>query len=371
MASDRSTRSLAALTGASTSRVLNLAAIAMANADNPEHASAPFFSTPAMNSAILLKHRVRSDETYSFADTRQVATKIIVPFDNKDLRAGGRSFFVDQRGYHDALRNIGNYGNREMERDLNVLRVVGALPSLDPFLLREQLRGHAIECADCYFAISPADQQRMHDYVSAEIRKLIQLATGGDAEGQSSAARLAAALLSTLVDEKLEPLRRTLMMNPADFREGVFSWRGFLYYKWTMEKFWPEVVDALRAIRAMRPTGKVTGEQRSFLDATQRAIIEKVQSSGQAVRRILGVYDAAYDDLVRNQLPATFRDFLRNAPHLFVDLGEKVGVMSHIASFWSYRFPKGANATVDADELTGIFQDFSSGFSASVPGVHG
>ena len=60
-----------------------------------------------------------------------------------------------------------------------VLRILNALPSLDPFLLREHLRGHGIDCAECYFEISPADRQRMHDYVAREIRKLIELATGG------------------------------------------------------------------------------------------------------------------------------------------------------------------------------------------------
>jgi hypothetical protein len=370
LANDRSHRSLTALIGASTSRVLNLAAIAAANADKPEHKAAPFFTASVMNSAILLKHRVRSDETYMFADSRSVATKIIVPFDLVDLRSGGRSFFVDQRGYHDALREIGHYNGREMEHDLEVLRIVNSLPSLDPFLLREQLRAHGIECAECYFAISPADQKRMHEYVAAEIRKLINLATGGGgggASGESSTSRLVAALLSNAVDEKLEPLRQTLGMSTGDFREGVFSWRGFLYYKWCMEKFWPDIIGVLKAIKSVQPIGKLDSEQRAFLGFSQRNIIERVRDGGLSVKKILGVYDEAYDDLVRNQLPKTFRDFLLNAPHLFVELGEKVGLMTHIVSFWSYRFPDKASLNIDAEELTTIFQDFSSGFSAVTP----
>ena len=56
-------------------------------------------SRPSSTSAFLLKHRTRADETYLFASPRAVATKIIIPFDLTDLRAGGRSLFVDQRGY--------------------------------------------------------------------------------------------------------------------------------------------------------------------------------------------------------------------------------------------------------------------------------
>jgi hypothetical protein len=59
----------------------------------------------------------------------------------------------------------------------------------------------------------------------------------------------------------------------------------------------------------------------------------------------------------------TFRDFLLSAPHLFVNLGEKIGVISHIVSFWRFRFPDKASLTVDGEELSMIFQDFISGFT--------
>jgi hypothetical protein len=372
LAVDRTIRYLSALSGASTSRVLNLAAISAANAENAEHKNSPFFNSNVINSSILLKHRVRSDETHLFADTRPVATKIIVPFDVKDLRSGGRSFFIDQRGFHETLRDIGNYGEGSLERDLEVLRVINGLPSLDPFLLREHLRAHSIECADCYFEISRADQQRMYDYVALEIRKLINLATGDSKGSQSSTARLVAALLSTEVDEKLEPLRQTLGMSSADFREGVFSWRGFLYYKWCMEKLWPEIISVLREVRSVQPVGALDSERRTFLRASQQSIIEKVRDGGQSVKKILAVYDEAYADLVSNQAPKTFRDFLLSAPHLFLELGEKMGAISHIVSFWRFRFPPKSRLTVDAEELSTIFTDFLQSFSSgdSKPGAY-
>ena len=50
----------------------------------------------------------------------------------------------------------------------------------------------------------------------------------------------------------------------------------------------------------------------------------------------------AFADLVANQSPKTFRDFLLCAPYMFLELGEKLGAISHIVSFWRYRFPAGA-----------------------------
>ena len=364
MSSDRSIRFLGALGRASTSRVLNLFRIAADNSGSAEYAAKPLFVSPVINKAFLLKHRLRADESYLFNAPRSVATKVIIPFDASDLRAGGRSLFVEQRGYEDMLRQAGNYSSVSLERDLMVLRLLNTIPSLDPFLLREHLRNNKIDVAPCYFAISEGDQERMYRFVSGEMSKLIVLAGGGD----SASNRLVSAMLSNTVDEKLEPLRLTLGLTGDDFREGVFSWRGFLYYKWSMGAFWPDVMGVLREINKIQPIGALTPEQKVFLTSARRNIIEMVRDSGNHVTRALAVYDSSFADLVTHQAPKTFRDFLLSAPYMFLELGEKLGAISHIVSFWRYRFPKGAVSNIDAEELSAIFQDFSGSFGDKVSG---
>jgi hypothetical protein len=360
VATDRSIHFLSALGSASTSRVLNLFSIANDNANNPEYLEKPLFLSPVINKCFLFKHRTRADESYLFPVPKTMATKIIIPFDAKDLRAGGRAFFVDQRGYIDILRAAGNYNAERLERDMSVLRLLSAVPSLDPFLLREQLRNHQIDVASDYFAISAGDQERMHNFASQEMSRVAALA-GGDVNS-GSGNRLVSAMLSNQIDEKLDPLRLTLGLTGNDFREGIFSWRGFLYYKWSMGKFWPNVMGVLREISTVTPHGPVTDEQKTFLATTRRNIIEMVRDNGQHVNKSLAVYDTAFRDLVANQTPKTFRDFLRSAPYMFLEMGEKLGAISHIVSFWRYRFPPNTPARVDAQELSAIFHDFASGF---------
>jgi hypothetical protein len=362
LSNDRTVRFLHALGGATTSRLLNLGRIAKTAKDDPEHAEKPMFRSPVINSAFILKHRMRSDETYLFNSVRSVATKVIVPFDLNDLRAGGRSIFIEQRGFEDSLRQVGNYNPENLVRDLTVLRLMNNIPSLDPFLLREHLRNNEIDVAPCYFEISAGDQKRMHDFTAFELSRLIQLAGGGGGGNDASTSRLVSALLSSQVDEKLEPLRLTLGLTGNDFREGVFSWRGFLYYKWSMNQFWPDVMKVLRELKEIRPHGAVSSEQSAYLTAAKRTIIEMVRDNGQHVDKVLEVYDTSFHDLVAHQAPKTFRDFLLSAPYMFLELGEKMGAISHIVSFWRYRFPPGSPKHIDAEELSIIFQDFTSGF---------
>ena len=84
--------------------------------------------------------------------------------------------------------------------------------------------------------------------------------------------------------------------------------------------------------------------------------------------KALAVYDPAFNDLVAHQTPKTFRDFLLRRPYMFLEMGEKLGAISHIVSFWRYRFPPGGPANIDAEELAAIFQDFSSGFGEKIQG---
>ena len=362
---DRSVRYLSALGGASTSRVLNLMAIARANADNPDHKGKPLFASPVFNRAMILRHRVRGDESYLFDARRSVATKIIVPFDDSDLKLGGRSFFIDQRGYQETMREFGNYrDDNGFERDLEILRLIDGVPSLDPFLLREHLRMNQFDVGDSYFEISPADRKRMHEFTAKNIQGLISLATqsANSRSHAASTSKLVAALLSSEVDEKLEPLRLTLGMDGDDFREGVFSWRGFLYYKWSMKDFLPQIGNVMRELRSIRPSNVQSIEAGLYITDAKKRIADSVRAAGQDVTASLKTYDTAYNQLVANSNPKAFREFLLSAPRMFLDLGEKIGAISHIASFWRFRFPRDQAIRIDAEELIAIFQDFETSF---------
>lgn len=365
---DRLTRSLRALDReASTSRVLNLLAIEARSGHRPEHGEAPLFRNRILNTALVVKHRLRVDDVFLFDEVRPNATKIIIPFERSDLGLGGQSFFVGQRGWVDLLREACNE-HSDMARDLATLRLIDQLPSLDPFLLREHLRRHGLSVASSYFALSTADMDQMQSFVSAQISLLIDLAyrDAGRAVPGAYAARLVEALLSTDVDERLEPLRETLVMDGESFKEGVFSWKGFLYYKWMLTRLWAELDTVGGEITRLTITGNRDVATQRFLDDTRKRLRRGILVERQAIMRALDVYDRAFDDLIDNGRPQAFREFLLRAPDMFLSLGEKVGVVAHIASFWRYRFPTGAPLVADIEDAIDLLQDFDAGLNASL-----
>jgi hypothetical protein len=363
---DRNSRSLVALEKtASTSRVLNLLAVENSHSDTPDWAEAPFFKNRVLNAAIIIKHRLRADDQFLFGDFRASATKILIPFERSDLTLGGRSFFVGQRGWIELLNEACN-SPPDLAHDLEILRLLDGLPSLDPFLVRESLRRAGFSIAPCYFAISQADLERMHAYVGDAITELVEMALGNIGGGGVNLKKLVEALLSTDVDDRLEPLRLTLMLEGESFREGVFSWKGFLYYKWSLSVLWPDLKKVAAEIGQLQITGQRDMETGAYLNAARQRLQSAIVSQKNSIARTLKVYDDAFAGLTARGEPKVFRDFLLRAPDMFISLGEKVGVISHIGSFWRYRFPAGRPLTCTVEEALDILQDFESGLGATL-----
>jgi hypothetical protein len=363
---DRSVRSLKALqrTG-STSRVLNLISALAKSPGDPLMQEMPFFLSPVLNKSIVLKHRLRQDEFFLFDDVKPNVTKVILPFDVADLSLGGKSVFIGQRGWKELIRDACNDAEG-LSRDLEVLELMDILPSLDPFLLREHLGRYGYRPAPGYFAISQSDLERMQAFVTVEIDALIRLAyRGGGAAGGTQTARLVAALLSNELDERLEPLRRTLMLEGDSFREGIFCWKGFLYYKWMLKDLWGPLTAVMTEVGELIITGNTDYEAQRYIASAKRRLQKAIAMHRARVTNALKVYDDAFRDLTHNGRPQAFRQFLLNAPDMFLTLGEKVGAVSHVASFWRFRFPAGQRPVAPMDEAVSVLQEFEA--SMGVP----
>ncbi len=360
--SNQQTRSLAYIReSASTARVLNLHRVFERFGATEEWASAPLFRSPRLNTAFIVKHTLRADERESLKIERFTGTKVIFPLAKDDLRLGGLSMFVEQSDFAVAIEEaLGKDADPEMiATDVEILQEIAALPSLDPYLLRERIGRLGTRPAPCYFDIAEADIERVEAYVVREIRKLVELAYG--IEGPE--ARLISGKLAKLImrDEKakaLDPLRQTLRLSGEEYAQGMFGWKGFLYYKWNVESLRPtfepvakEILGA-RFIRAHR-------DDETYLNQTRRNIVRALYQRIDEVDTALKAYDTAFQKLVNDGEPGVFRQFLLDAPKMFIETGEYLASINHICSFWRYRFPPGMPNRIEVDDAYDIFRDFA------------
>lgn len=345
----------------STARVLNLADVADRHGETPEYLERPLFKNRRLNRAVIIKHTVRPHERALFGRRRSTATKVVLPFAAGDLRIGGASFFAGQHDIHRVMTDaVGGYSDSLMlAADLELLSVLDSLPSFDPFLMRERLRKSGIAPARCYFDVSDADLARMRVFVTGEIAQLVELAFASEgAAARDLAAKLADKLMTDETAHSLEPLRRTLNMSGEEYREGVFAWKGFLYYKWLVGEFAPKLAALAREILSARVL-RSTAEERAQLSRTRQQIVDHLGRTSASVQQALEEYNNAYIDLANGRANA-FRDFLIRAPAMFLVIGEAVGVIKHVESFWRFRFPSGSTPMMEADEAFEVFLEFET-----------
>src|SRR5262249_13014600 len=137
--------------------------------------------------------------------------------------------------------------------------------------------------------------------------------------------------------KSLDPLRATLRLSGEDYIEGIFAWKGFLYYSWIMDEFKPKLktfrpqFENFRVMRSSSEELRSLAEMRNRICAMLDLAVRKVEES-------LTEYSKAFEELQGGQA-AAFRNFLLKAPSMFIPIGEAVGVVKHIHSFWHFRFP--------------------------------
>lgn len=360
---DRAFRNLDNLrTSASTARVLNLLRVSHEHGRTDGWRDAPMFENATLNSCLVIKHRLRRNEVDEFRVRRYVATKIILPIDGADLRVGGRYIFVDQVGFDKMLEQALGVGPSHPDR--RILSLMDELPSLDPFLLREQLRrnGHAPD--PCYFNVSEADLMRMSEFMAQEITPLVALSMGHDPDlaTENPVARLTAKIMSNSAGEDMSALGQTLMLAPEEYEEGVFCWKGFLYYKWALQMITGDIGWVVDSVRRVKPRGRVDAEQHVAIDRAKEQVRRRILLTCDATAEMLRVYDDAFRGLTCDGNPTAFRDFLRDSPILFARLGERLGAIQHIVSFWRYRMT-GEKSAPGAEELLDLLADFETSLS--------
>lgn len=364
----RELRNLAHLkTGGSSNRVLNLTRLYTQFREDEDYKANPLFENSALNRAIILKHNLRVDERHLFPNHRQQVTKIILPFDPFDLSLGGRAFFFRQQHFEQLMRSYLNIEDMSKSRDVDILRCLDRLPSLDPFLLREHLMAINVRPSSKYFQISPNDLKSMAAFTANEIENLVMAAMGK--KGTRGAAKLGNKILSDQLDLELAPLKETLGMTDEQFSSGIMCWRGFLYYKWGYVELQNSIREVMTGLSTYKPVATHEDMVRNYLRRARPRIAKALVKTIKETGRLLEAYDEVYQAMANDRDPEPFRQFLLRGSHLFTDLGEKLGILNHIVSFWRFRMTRvltNNSRPLESIEYADILIDFEASLFQSL-----
>lgn len=367
----REIRNLAHLNRTASSwRVMNLAKVYVAHREDEAWIAQPLFENSKLNRAIILKHTLRADERHLAGGSRNTVTKIILPYDPFDLRLGGHSIYYGQNGFEDLMQNHFGIDIMEKSRDLTVLQVLDTLPSLDPFLVREHLARMGLRPARLYFPIARGDLQSMAAFTADRIEDLVYAALGEKREGtKGGAARLGDKILSDKLDQELLPLKSALGMTDSAFHEGVMCWRGFLYYCWCHAELQAGTRELLSGLSHYKPNATHDEILRNFVGKIRPRLARAIVKTLKEISQALEGYDDVYNALAHERNPEPFRQFLQHGSRQFLELGDKVGILNHMVSFWRFRMSKvtqNNSRPLEFIEFADILVDFEASLAGAI-----
>ncbi|MGH6957818.1 MAG: hypothetical protein ACREEW_14225 [Caulobacteraceae bacterium] len=332
-----SLRSIAARS--SSARVLDLVSIEKDAAANPAHRARPLFSHPVLNRTIVVKHHPAPGEVEFGQTSGPIVTKVIFAFDPGDLDLGGQFIVVGDPDLAGQLARHLDYRAADMGRDLAILRLIDRLPTLDPFLLREALLAKKIDAAPCYFRLSPTDRSQMREFVAHQVETLIDVCFAGALVSPEQAKRLSDLILASGDSPELAPLRRALRMETEQFAQAMFCWKAVLYYRWRSRTLAPQIAATRRAIESI-DVSRFDIDTARYVSAAIDRLTDLMHDCERRIAEMFRIYEAVFTDLTTQRTPEPFRRFLIDGPRLFARLGERMGRLEQLVSYWAYQFPE-------------------------------
>ena len=345
----------------STSRVINLNEISKRHGDKAGYRNAPLFQNTRLNEALIVKHTLRPHERELVLDNRVVVTKVIIPISRDNLRLGGYSFFCEQQHKQEALELVfsRNDAPENVERDLDVLNEISRMPSFAPYLLRERLRAFGVEADRVYFDISDSDLALIEKFVSTEIAQLVERAYDFKSIDSANISRkLAKIVLSNEDSEKLNPVRDALKLGNENYEQGMFGWKGILYYKWQYKNILRTAATLLTRMQDVKFVGTSTSDTRYLQHKLRHIITESKQRLSRTASHIER-YNKSFQDFTLNNNVESFRGMILNAPDIFKVIGEDLSTVQHICSLWGFQQPRSKPNQIEAEDAFAILNEFS------------
>jgi hypothetical protein len=344
------------LAEAESSRVLNLSQIHKRWGAHEDYGARPLFENRILNRAIIVKHTPRPGELFEHVERRVKSTKVMLPLDRNDLSLGGFSGMVGQKDFSRIMsRHLGTGANHLDSRDEKVLGLIDQLPTLDPFLLYALLKSSGIDVCQVYFQLSDADRAAIQEEMAQAFRPLVLLCFPAGDRGDQAAGTFIDKILNFEESAEIDSLRAAFKLGPELFSAALFAWRGLIYYKWRTQRLDAALDAALIKMGALKLSEPGPGAAR--VERSRAKIVKMAGAAAARVREINARYDAAFTDFVEERQADRFRQFLINAPSLFLICGQSMAIAEHIINFIETRPAPGPRGQTIEPDLAEMFSD--------------
>ncbi|MBM3535904.1 MAG: hypothetical protein FJX60_23070 [Alphaproteobacteria bacterium] len=337
---------------------------------SPKH----LFSCIGLNKAVIIKvvdpAQARDKPLPGRVQTRAIKTKVHLSFDDEDITKGGAAVQFDHPDREQALADLAGLnrglGEDVFKRDMGILEAMAKLPSLDPFLLKDRLMAYSAEVDPSYFAISPAEWDRISRRIRVKIRPMVLMAAQGQADVEGKVQLLLDKLWDSHGLEEFAPFFRAMNLPVDKTAEIMQAWKGITFYEIEYGELTPKVQQFGLWIKdGSQPIDTIHRTDRATVDKLRESIRSKVKRNLADIATILSDYQDSYDELfVHRKGAQKFGGFLGRSSQNFNNLGACLNEVSHAFLVWNEMSSRYKNRQMKGANLIEMFEVLDDIFGA-------
>jgi len=304
-------------------------------AQNPE--ATPFFHNKAMNSIVLIKDTVPTNERQ--VGEPSVATKLYFPFNENNIYEGGRTIFFHAKGIEGAISDYCGESaltQTALAHDMTVLRLLQRLPSLDPFLMKDAFLREKLVADPAYFEVSEEAWSEIELFMLQKFETLIFAAFPDAKSSEEKARQLIDKIWEAKDIDALLPLIEAFRL-PKDRALEIFSaWKGIVYYSFQYNKEQGRFIELVKwIVENSAPRTGVPAAETKDVQTCMTQAREQLRIEWQKTDEIVKAYQSSYDKMFKDRTGSSdFLAFLQNSDKTYWEIGSSLGKINHAIYCW-------------------------------------
>jgi hypothetical protein len=351
------------------SRVFNCLQLTreLRDAGSDDASAEPFFSLRGLNNIIFIKETALPGGGGGAAPAAMlpVRTKLFIPYNPANPYEGGQSSFTDEARFEEAIAYLTGASAASSEpfrRDLEKIRLLEQMPSLDPFLLKDKFTLSGIKINDGYFKLSQEDWTNIRAHIRQRFVLMSRFATEGQGDVSDEVVdRLVDRIWEARQIEPLYPLLAAFGLPVDQAAEFFYAWKGIAFFDFEFSRN----AERVRGFSSWLQTASVRGalhraEAEAF-DQDRAQVRAQLRSKLGETLGILTEYNESFDQLFRRRETArAFSSFMLNSRRHFWQLGNNLNGIYHVASLWDRvtgRLPGRAVPAVQMVQLMRVLRE--------------
>jgi hypothetical protein len=320
------------------------------------------FKNNSLNRAVFLKLPMKSME---IQDNRRhiinkFETKIYFPFE-KNLVRGGQTFFFQDKGFYEAIRQLSDDAYLVNDDDYNydcfILRTLEEMPSLDPFLLKEKFRQKSINVDEAYFSFTKEAWNQIKVFVMQKFRPLIDFAYGDSPPSDKKCMQLTDTLWEANGDNP--DIQRLFMAfgAPKEKIDNIlYAWKGIMYYE---NSYTNQSVQTRKLLDWMDGFENVLGGVTPDIKEKRHQVRNYIDNNSRDTLKVLHGYIKSYNELfIYKRNASQFIDFLNGCSDSFVEISHTLSRTNIIMQIWKSFSVTLGKKNIDFAQARNILESF-------------